>query len=72
MGNSRNYFERGNNEYVEGFGFVEQEMFLGLKNILELNKNNNTILQIEATRDDGSKVFATFHQFILLGLKTSR
>ena len=41
-------------------------MFLGLKNILELNRNNNTILEIEASRDDGSKVFATFSQFILL------
>ena len=66
MGNSRNYFERGNKEYVEGFGFVEKEIFLGLKNILKLNKNNNTILEIEATKDDGSKVFATFDQFILL------
>ena len=66
IGNSRNYFERGYNEYVKGFGFVEKEMFLGLKNILELNRNNNTILQIEATKDDGSKVFATFDQFILL------
>ena len=65
-GNNRNYFDRGNNEYVDGFGFVEKEMFLGLKNILELNKNNNTILEIEATKDDGSKLFATFDQFILL------
>ena len=46
--------------------FFMKKMFLGLKNILELNKNNNIILEIEATKDDGSKVFATFDQFILL------
>ena len=42
-------------------------MFLGLKNIFELNKNNNTVLQIEATKqDDGSKILIEFDQFILL------
>ena len=66
-GNNRNYFERGLHAYKEGFGFAEKEMFLGLKNIFELNKNNNTILQVEATKqDDGSKIFIEFDRFVLL------
>ena len=66
-GNNRNYFERGIRAYEEGFGFVQKEMFLGLENIFELNKNNNTVLRIEATaQDDGSKVAIEFDQFILL------
>ena len=65
-GNSKNYFERIFKDYEEGFGFVEKEMFLGLKGILELNKINNTVLQIEGTKqDDGSKVSVQFDQFIL-------
>jgi len=66
-GNNMNYFERSLANYEEGFGFSEKEMFLGLKNIFELNKNNNTVLQIEATKqDDGSQILIEFDQFILL------
>jgi hypothetical protein len=53
VGNRKYYFDRDLNDYENGFGFADKEMFLGLKHIYSLNKeHNNTILRLELTKHD--------------------
>ena len=68
-GNSKSYFQRTFKEYVDGFGFVENEFFLGLKNIIQLYIKQNVVLQVEGLRqDDGTEIVAEFHTLFVLGM----
>nr|XP_039256289.1 fibroleukin-like [Styela clava] len=71
--NGRVNFDRGWNDYVDGFGFPDDEQWLGLRNILRITNQkkigkydtSNTILRIELEDWDGVKAFLEYSSFAL-------
>ena len=54
------FFERTQEEYIEGFGFSEQEYWIGLEYIYQLFKTGNNVLRIEGTIQNKDSFWVEF------------
>lgn len=67
-------FDRGWNDYLNGFGFPDKEHWIGLRNILKITKQKklgqkdktNQILRIDLEDWDGNKVSMEYSSFSIL------
>ncbi|XP_060572733.1 fibropellin-1-like [Ruditapes philippinarum] len=58
-------FTRSFSEYVNGFGDIHKEFWLGLENLHELVSQGNYELRIDVTAANGSKGYETFPNFTI-------
>ncbi|XP_060572732.1 uncharacterized protein LOC132730759 isoform X2 [Ruditapes philippinarum] len=58
-------FTRSFSEYVNGFGDIHTEFWLGLENLHELVSQGNYELRIDVTAANGSKGYETFPNFTI-------
>ena len=63
--NKPSYFKRNMKEYIDGFGFTNRELFLGLDTFYALNKRGNDEIFLTATMSNGTKFSTTFPNFQL-------
>lgn len=67
ISNRQYYFDRTFKDYKDGYGFIASEYWIGLKNMLQLNENGNTVLRLELTRHkDGSQFWVEYDHFTMI------
>ncbi|KAH8418733.1 hypothetical protein KR222_006015, partial [Zaprionus bogoriensis] len=63
----RENFNRDWATYLEGFGSLEGEFFLGLEKIHRLTNSQRHELYIQMEKFDGSVEYARYNQFVIAG-----
>ena len=58
-------FTRGWNDYVNGFGNLTGEFWLGLENIYRITRIHNHQLRITLTDYNGTTAFAFYNYFVI-------
>ena len=61
--NPQDYFYKTFIEYEEGFGSVDKELWIGLKNMRDLTKEGQWQLRVDLTDWDGKTYFARYDSF---------
>jgi len=61
--NPQDYFYRTWDQYKNGFGSVDKEVWLGLQNMADLTKEGEWQLQVEMTDWDGQTYFGLYNRF---------
>ena len=61
--NPPDYFYKTFTEYEEGFGSIDKELWIGLKNMRDLTKDGQWQLRVDLTDWDGKTYFALYDSF---------